>query len=143
MDTVQRALAFSSVILRSPIYPASTLRYLSPSPGVDSFSQFFSPRGGILRECNIKKGRQILETRTDRNYFSVSKNDERRIPRIIRSRRMIDSLDRNIVAVARFGENGTRGDDFRGETRNKQTENFFRMNSETRLCASYALVYRY
>lgn len=96
-----------------------------------------------MRECNIKKGRQILETRTDRNYFSVSKNDERRIPRIIRSRRMIDSLDRNIVAVARFGENGTRGDDFRGETRNKQTENFFRMNSETRLCASYALVYRY
>lgn len=140
MDTVQRALAFSSVILRSPIYPASTLRYLSPSPGVDSFSQFFSPRTGILHEY---KESQILETRTDRNYFSVSKNDERRIPRIIRSRRMIDSLDRNIVAVTRFGENGTRGDDFRGETRNKQTGNFFRMNSETRLCASYALVYRY
>lgn len=78
-----------------------------------------------MRECNIKKGRQILETRTDRNYFSVSKNDERRIPRIIRSRRMIDSLDRNIVAVTRFGENGTRGDDFRGETRNKQTNGEF------------------
>lgn len=38
---------------------------------------------------------------------------------------MIDSLDRNIVAVTRFGENGTRGDDFRGETRNKQTNGEF------------------
>ena len=94
LDTVQRALAFSSVILRSPIYPASTLRYLSPSPGVDSFSQFFSPRTGILHEY---KESQILETRTDRN----------------------------IVAVTRFGENGTRGDDFRGETRNKQTNGEF------------------
>lgn len=132
LDTVQRALAFSSVILRSPIYPASTLRYLSPSPGVDlssiRFRNFF-PRAQEF--CtNIKKVKSWKLERIEIIFRSPKKrntdeNDERRIPRIIRSRRMIDSLDRNIVAVTRFGENGTRGDDFRGETRNKQTNGEF------------------